>query len=557
MKKNNFNPALPHRGQKIPADLMYQVSRFINSRTGLYFPGDRFNDLDRGLRAAAGEMNFENPEDLARWLVSARPVRQALAPLIEHLTIGETFFLRDKNVFQALRDNIFPPMIRAGQAQDKTIRIWSAACCSGEEPYSIAMVLDQMVETGRKLKYSILGTDINARFLQKARKGIYSRWSLRDTPAYIINKYFSERGNNRFEISGRLKSMVKFEQLNLAEDSYPSSLNNTQEMDLVFCRNVLIYFNDKRRAHVIRHLAQSLTDGGWLVPGSSESPYFQHPGMNAVRFPGATLYRKSREDNKGCITFREQGLGKTIFSLQSGTPGSQVPGHTPASLPKAANSYLASGGNRRRPGMQTRNPVNLEERRLQLRRKADRILVSPDKTGEPRHDMYHRARKFYKNGQYPQSIKMLTRLLEQCSKKDDGFFMVSESMVLLARALANQGELTLARQWCFKAVREEKLNPGNYYLLAFICQELDQIKDAADFIRQALYLDQNFVLAHFLMGRIAGQLNDFSGEKKNLTNALDLLSKMEPGEILPFSEGMTAGQLLGIIRSMLDKEMAI
>jgi len=410
------------------------------------------------------------------------------------------------------------------------------------------MVLDRMAETGFGLKYSIVGTDINARFLMKARKGIYSKWSLRGTPAYIINRYFSERGSNSFEISGRLKSMVKFEQLNLAEDGYPSSLNPSQKMDLVFCRNVLIYFDEECRARVVRHLARSLADGGWLVTGSSETPFFRHPDLNPVRFPGAVFYRKGISGRERGVTSREKDPGKAFSPMQFG--------HARALRAGMASGRSVSAGNRRRPEVQTRKPVSLEERRRQLRRKADRMLAGLQKPGETRHDMYHRAQEFYRNGQYARSIEMLTRLLDQCSKNAGDFLMVSESMVLLARALANQGELAGARQWCLRAVQEEKLNPGNYYLLAFICQELGQIKDAADFIRQALYLDHNFVLAHFLMGRIAGQLNDSDGEKKYLENALNLLLNMESGEILPFSDGMTAGQLLGIVRSMLDREIS-
>jgi len=160
--------------QNIPDSLISQVSDFVNSRTGLYFPKEKWRDLKRGIKWAAREKGFEDTKLYLQQLLSSQMTKSQLDTLIEHLTIGETFFFRDKKLFQALKDNILSGWIRSPDGRGKRIRFWSAGCCTGEEPYSIAILMDQLIPKNGDWDISIRATDINDRFIDKAVNGVYT-----------------------------------------------------------------------------------------------------------------------------------------------------------------------------------------------------------------------------------------------------------------------------------------------------------------------------------------------------------------------------------------------
>ncbi|MCK5192786.1 MAG: hypothetical protein KAQ71_03185, partial [Desulfobulbaceae bacterium] len=192
----------------IPDHLISDLADVIKMRTGLYFPKERRRDLKRSLVSVARDLGFDDLKACIQLLVSPDLTKKQLTTLIIHLTIGETFFFRDKNLFQVIKDQILARWVQLRQGVNNSLRFWSAGCCTGEEPYSIAMLLDQMKPEIQDWKITILATDINADFLKKAEKGFYSRWSFRDTPDNIVKRYFKKRGENRFEIAPRLKKMV-------------------------------------------------------------------------------------------------------------------------------------------------------------------------------------------------------------------------------------------------------------------------------------------------------------------------------------------------------------
>jgi len=217
---------MPH----ISDNLISELSEFVNLRTGLYFPREKWRDLKRNIYAAAPDLGFDDPEQCIRWMLSARLTQEQVDIIVGHLTVGETYFFRDKEVFQALKEHILTPWSRSRNGREKRIRFWSAACSTGEEPYSIAMLIDQMKPAFEGWEITIIGTDINARFLEKADEGIYSLWSFRDTPDWLMDKYFKETGKGRFEISAHIKKMVRFSHLNLVEKGRFSPPGNTGAM---------------------------------------------------------------------------------------------------------------------------------------------------------------------------------------------------------------------------------------------------------------------------------------------------------------------------------------
>lgn len=270
-----------------------RLSAFIAERTGLHFPPERHADLHRGLQSAADEMGFSEG-DFANWLLTAPLTRRQLHVIAGHLTIGETYFYREPRIFDALSSHIIPELLER-RAGERNLRLWSAACCTGEEAYSLSMLLQQCVHDIDHWRATVLATDINERFLQKAVAGVYGEWSFRDVAQGLRERYFERTADNRWSVLPRIRQRVRFAPLNLAEDSFPSLANETQGMDIIFCRNVLMYFSRQHAARVVEKLRRSLREDGWLVLSSSEASHAlsQDAGFTPVNFPGATLYRKA------------------------------------------------------------------------------------------------------------------------------------------------------------------------------------------------------------------------------------------------------------------------
>jgi chemotaxis protein methyltransferase CheR len=276
----------------LPDSLLSRLSDLLEAQVGLHFPSERWRDLERGIAAASRESGYAQPEAYIRWLLAAPLTRTQIEGLASHLTVGETYFFREKRSLDILEQQILPQLLRARGETERRLRIWSAGCCSGEEPYSIAMLLDRLIPDFETWNVTILATDINPQFLRKAAKGIYGAWSFRDTPGWIRERYFTKRQDGRFEIQPRIRRMVNFSYLNLAEDAYPSLVNGTNAMDVILCRNVLMYFARERARKVVDQLQRSLVDGGWLITSPAETSTVLFAAFTAVEFPGAFLYRR-------------------------------------------------------------------------------------------------------------------------------------------------------------------------------------------------------------------------------------------------------------------------
>lgn len=211
----------------LPDNILLQLSEFIASNLALNFPKERWGDLERNIVNTAKEFGYNDVEKFILHIISAPLTREHIEILAANLTISETYFWREPQTLEALEQIIIPRLIRQRQKGEKRIRIWSAGCSTGEEPYSIAIALNRTIPNIKDWNISILATDINPRTLRKATTGEYGQWSLRGVPQWLKEKYFVQKPNNKFDIITEIKSMVKYEYLNLAEDIYPSSLNNT------------------------------------------------------------------------------------------------------------------------------------------------------------------------------------------------------------------------------------------------------------------------------------------------------------------------------------------
>lgn len=239
------------------------ISQLLHKRAGIILTGDKMYLLESRLAPLARREGLPSINDLIHVIRSRREER-LINQLIDVMTTNETYFFRDRTPFHQLRDSMLPVL---GQARKGArIRIWCAGASTGQEPYSIAMLLDQNPELTAGVPVEIIATDISDRCLERARQGLFTQFEIqRGLPIQMLMHYFTQQ-DDQWRISERLRRMVAFRKLNLMEPSF--SLGS---FDIVFCRNVLIYFDGPTRAGVLERIAQSLNPGGYLVLGAAET----------------------------------------------------------------------------------------------------------------------------------------------------------------------------------------------------------------------------------------------------------------------------------------------
>ncbi len=277
---------------QIPAVQLSRLSKKLETHLGLYFPPDRHADLAKRLVPIADEFGFGDAAACVDWLLNTTISPREWAVLTKHLTIGETYFFREPAAFNALRDQILPEMLAASNRHSRRLRIWSAAASTGEEAYSLAMMLDRLLPKYPGWTASIFATDVNADALEKAQRGIFRRWSFRGISQAYRREYFSELSDGTFQISPRIRQMVSFFPFNLVTDNYPSYLKQLHDVDIIFCRNVLIYFSAETVATVTEKLMQTLASDGWLVVSPSEVPHITADELQRHIFGGVTFFQK-------------------------------------------------------------------------------------------------------------------------------------------------------------------------------------------------------------------------------------------------------------------------
>ena len=270
-----------------------QAARWVESELGLHFAPRQWPDLERGFHAAAQRLGLPGTAGCVQHALAQELDARQKQVLAECLAIGETYFFRDPALFEQLAARILPPLLAARASGTRTLRFWSAGCSSGEEPYSLAMLVAGMLPDWREWDISILATDINRAALDKGRTGAYGRWSFRGPLPEGCETFLREGGDGRRHVVPALRRLVRFAPLNLVTGDYPSPRTLTTAMDLVLCRNVLIYFEPARAAAVLERLGGALAGDGWLVTGSVEMPSQRLRGLQRVQAGSVFALRRS------------------------------------------------------------------------------------------------------------------------------------------------------------------------------------------------------------------------------------------------------------------------
>ena len=251
---------------QLPTDIFRLIRDFLNDYCGIYFDDNSKNEFERRLNRRLKIHHLKNFREYYRFLKYSEKCGDELKEILDILTVNETYFFREQNQLQAFSNEILPQLQEKNKDR-KTINIWSAGCSTGEEPYTIAMLV---LEKGgfNDWDVNIFASDISQRVLRVAREGVYQKNSFRATSMYLTEKYFQPQPNGSLKISDEVKKYVNFSNLNLVDSL---KLKLIGKMDVIFCRNVLIYFNRNARKKLIESFGHILVEGGYLLLGHSES----------------------------------------------------------------------------------------------------------------------------------------------------------------------------------------------------------------------------------------------------------------------------------------------
>jgi chemotaxis protein methyltransferase CheR len=240
------------------------LRRLLKERSGLVLTGDKEYLVESRLLPVARKMGLSNLSELVGKLRMPGSER-VIIDVVEAMTTNESFFYRDKIPFDHFREGILPSLVKA-RASQRRIRIWCAAASTGQEPYSLAMILRDMATQLAGWRVDILGTDLSNEVLEKAKAGVYSQFEVqRGLPIQMLVKYFVQTGET-WQISSDIRAMVQYRSLNLLHDF--SALG---PFDVIFCRNVLIYFDQQTKVNVLERCAKLLEPDGFLVLGAAET----------------------------------------------------------------------------------------------------------------------------------------------------------------------------------------------------------------------------------------------------------------------------------------------
>jgi chemotaxis protein methyltransferase CheR len=458
-----------------------RIVQFASDHAGLMFPDNRREITEAAVRRAMAHAGFKDADAFADHLSRNGA---ALDAALAELTIGETYFFRDPGQWNLVRHEIIPEILR-GHPDGHGVRAWSAGCASGEEAYTLGIVLRE----GGCIAPTIVGTDLSEHRLARAGRAVYSKWSMRGLDAATQHRYFKESGQH-FQLRSEFKD-VRFRALNLVEDEYGLPGQELSELDVILCRNVLIYIDPVGVAQIFERLSRALRVGGWLMIAASDPQPSPDLPLDVVVTEAGLLFRK-RDPH-----------------VATAPPVEVAPRVTTA------------------PPRNTVAPV------VRHANKAPAPLVASER---------EQALEAYRSAAYDSAISLAQSLID--SGRDD-----ASIWVLLVRAHANRGALDAAVRCTALGIARYPDAAELYVVECAIESQRQRYGAAADAARRAVYLDRTLAVAQLALGTALLRVGDSIAADRALRAAERMLGDRPPSEIVPASDGATVYDLLSATRA--------
>ena len=447
--------------------------------------------------------------------------------LAEQLTVNETFFFRNADNFLALAEMVLPDRIRA-KAQTKQLRILSAGCSSGDEPYSLAIMVREALPDLEAWDVQIIGIDINSAILLKATQARYSEWSLRATSDARKRRYFQPDGAD-FVLVPEIQKMVRFEERNLVDDDplFWKSL----ACDLVFCRNVLMYFSPETARGVVGRIRQALLPGGFLFLGHAETLRGITPEFHLCHTHD-TFYYQQRDT---C-----DAAAKPSWAKQPGKPAEDLRLAVAESTANWVDVIEQAA---------TRIATLTDARTRSINLSAPQ-LAPPLSQTQNTEEAPARAwdlslvLEAVRQERFAAALELIGSLPADAHQDPD-------ALLLRAVLLTNHGRLRESEEVCNRLLGLDELNAGAHYLMALCCEHDGDAGRAIEHGLTAIYLDPGFAMPHLHLGILAKRSGDDTTAQRELGQALVLLATEDASRILLFGGGFSRDALLQLCRTQL------
>jgi chemotaxis protein methyltransferase CheR len=486
--------------------------KLIAQRTGIVLQDHQLSNLRDTVRKGCERFTYR---DAAQYLLALQQAQSLTAPLeflIAGVTVGESYFFRDSEQIDLLRNQLLPDMIAAKRVNgDLSLRVWSAGCAQGQEIFTVALLLQELIPDIEKWRIHLLGTDINSEVVAKAMRGHYSDWSFRATPMALRERWFTRVGHD-YEIHPQLMRMVRFAYLNLMADVYPSILSETNALDLILCRNVFIYLDRQAVQRSMAQYADCLQDQGVLMLGASDPMVYKHTELELVQTQLVGYFRKGCARGTGLSGYQQPAQA---IPIQKNWPNVDVP--TAASQPRADAMQT--------PATEARQPTT--ERKNKPAGEMAEIIT------------------LLNGSAWAAAIALVETVCQHGGESSDLWQMK-------AKALASLGRLFEAQEACVRSLQLDTVNKHTYLIQGLILAELSRGQEAEHALRKALYLDHSFLEAHYEIGMLQVRARNLAAGIKSLEIALKLALAGNPERELHNASGMTYRRFAQVLQNEIE-----
>jgi len=492
------------------------VFSLLQKRAGLIFPDSRLGEVKGFINQAAKSAQLTVAEYGSR----LKHDNSMFDELCNQVTIAETYFFRDPKQFDFVRHTLIPVWIKETMMcqRSEPIHVLSAGCSTGEEAYSLAIMFDQ---EGLHPASKISATDICKRSLGTAAKANYGPWSLRTSDDNFRSLHF-ESADSRFSLREKYRSRVNFAHLNLLEDTTQFAILGLTNLDLIFCRNVLIYLDADAIARVVTTLHSLLKPGGHLILGPSDPAAAQFASFEVIVCDYGVFYKKSTDSQTQTHTHTQT----TSSTLPS------VPGQTAQSIGHSTGSGSGHAGSQKgnKAGGHAGSHAGGHQsvKRPSARKHQGEVNRLPPigATTGSAEDLLAQANMAYSHGQYEKAFSITGIILDD-----------AQAAALHIKSLANFKDSIQAEKILKKIIGQHANNFELHYLHGHLLMDLDRLPEAMAALKRCVYLDSRATMAHFALALVQRRLNDRDGAEKSFRNVIELCKGQLPDQLLPHGDG--------------------
>jgi chemotaxis protein methyltransferase CheR len=476
--------------------------------------------------------------------------------IVQQISITESYFFRDRGQFQLLREQILPQAIaerrQIAQACGKQprLRIWSAASSTGEEPYSLAILVWELIPDLADWDVRIIGTDINEAAIATARKASYSDWSFRQVDPAIRDRYFKHRispADRPWRLDPKIANLVTFHPLNLSQTSYPNSDLDLVDLDLILCRNVFIYLDGQTIRDILDRMAKTLNLTGYLLTAHAELQHQDTRSFKAQLCPQSVIYQR-RDSVSPPLAGATPSPLASLETQPSATRSPTYPprpltppatrsdspsNHSPLSSPRLNRSSSLQPP---RPAVPTRPTTSRNTDRNTSRNTSNTDRATHLGDASINQQMASAIALFHRRD-YPATITILDRLLTQQPQH----FSACD---LLSLAYANLGQYNQASYYCSKALEIDACATSPYYLMAHLAENSGNVARAKTLLKRIVYLDPEAALAYLELAALYAGEGDTARAQTMQRTARILLAARNASEILDPYRQLSVGSVL-------------